>query len=188
MINEDDCSRLVGSVNMSLAQPPPPRQKLAKRVKGVVISVLVVALLVGLIVLLQRFGRFSESSPVPGSCPIGRNDHTHSLFMHVCDSETYRAESRWSDATQNLSWDLKEYHSPPSGTFHCACCGAPLWDSEMAYDSGTGWPAFDNVLPGAVNQSGKLTLCASCGLHLGEFFEPHHYCIDSVCMAFHPRP
>ena len=34
-------------------------------------------------------------------------------------------------------WDTKT-----PGTYHCVCCGEPLFDSSTKYDSGSGWPSF----------------------------------------------
>ena len=34
-------------------------------------------------------------------------------------------------------WNTKE-----PGMYHCVCCGAPLFDSQTKFNSGTGWPSF----------------------------------------------
>src|SRR5690242_10100699 len=63
-----------------------------------------------------------------------------------------------------------------TGTFRCAGCGAPLFESDAKFDSGTGWPSFVAPLSGdavatTVDRSYGMTRtevhCRNCGGHLG---------------------
>ena len=84
------------------------------------------------------------------------------------------------------------------GMFKCAACGNPLFASDAKFDSGTGWPSFDQALPGAVKLIPDESLgmhrtevvCAQCGSHLGHLFNDgptktgQRYCLNSVCLEF----
>lgn len=87
-------------------------------------------------------------------------------------------------------------HEKADGTYECKVCGNPLFSSDTKFDSGTGWPSFDEALPGAVEyhsdtshgmQRTEIT-CARCGSHLGHVFDDgptktgKRYCINSVCL------
>src|SRR5262245_27581889 len=73
------------------------------------------------------------------------------------------------------------YHdSKEAGTYVCAGCGLPLFDSKTKFESGTGWPSFyDKVNPENVeskeDRSWFMTRtevhCARCGGHLGHVFD-----------------
>lgn len=85
-----------------------------------------------------------------------------------------------------------------AGTFSCAGCGQPLFRSGEKFDSGTGWPSFDQPLDGAVGTSEDRSYgmhrievhCSNCGGHLGHVFPDGppptglRYCINGVAMNF----
>jgi peptide-methionine (R)-S-oxide reductase len=87
-------------------------------------------------------------------------------------------------------------HEAREGTYRCAACSAPLFPSSAKFDSGTGWPSFDEALPGAVRlvpddthgMRRTAAVCATCGSHLGHVFEDgptstgKRYCLNSVCL------
>lgn len=87
-----------------------------------------------------------------------------------------------------------------SGTYACAACSTPLYKSTTKFDSGCGWPAFYEGLPGAINRSEDRSLgsvrteitCAACGGHLGHVFKgegfgtptDERHCVNSVSLKF----
>ncbi|MDO8552233.1 MAG: peptide-methionine (R)-S-oxide reductase MsrB [bacterium] len=90
----------------------------------------------------------------------------------------------------------KLLHADKNGTYMCAACGNPLFKSDAKFDSGTGWPSFDQSIQGAVRQvpdnslgSSRMEIvCARCGSHLGHVFDDgptktgKRFCLNSVCL------
>jgi peptide-methionine (R)-S-oxide reductase len=87
------------------------------------------------------------------------------------------------------------------GTFICAACFLPLFDSSRKYESGTGWPSFFDPLPGRVGTKTDFKLlyprkeyhCARCGGHQGHIFDDGppptglRYCNNGVALEFVPE-
>ena len=87
------------------------------------------------------------------------------------------------------------------GTYHCAGCGIKLFDSNMKFDSGTGWPSFSEALPGAFKTKIDYSFgmerveyhCAKCGAHHGHVFNDgpkesgKRFCNNGLCLIFKPE-
>ena len=85
-----------------------------------------------------------------------------------------------------------------AGTFICAACYLPLFDSKAKFDSGTGWPSFTEPIPGHVGtkRDFKLILprteyhCIRCGGHQGHVFNDgppptgQRWCNNGLALEF----
>lgn len=132
----------------------------------------------------------------PGLKPI---PETEEEWQKVLGPEQYKVlrqagTERPFTGEYNAVWD--------EGTYRCAACGNPLFDSSTKFDHGCGWPSFGEALPDAVeyledNSFGMRRTevrCARCHSHLGHVFPdgPREYngarfCMNSVAIDLQKR-
>jgi peptide-methionine (R)-S-oxide reductase len=84
------------------------------------------------------------------------------------------------------------------GVYSCAACGNALYKSEHKFESGCGWPSFDDEIEGAIERKRDTThgmmrteiMCSNCGSHLGHVFDDGptstgiRHCVNSVSLGF----
>ena len=97
--------------------------------------------------------------------------------------------------------ELNDVKDP--GQFVCVACGQPVFSSDNKFDSGTGWPSFDQPMgdenvetesDNSLFMKRTEVLCSRCDAHLGHVFDDgpqdttgQRYCINGCALEFKPE-
>jgi peptide-methionine (R)-S-oxide reductase len=142
---------------------------------------------------LMLFGRSGTAAPAMHFAV----NHTPAEWKKMLGPQRF-AILREASTERPFTSPLNKEHR--RGTFTCAGCARPLFDSATKFDSGTGWPSFWKPLPGAVVIRADRSLlmertevlCSRCGGHLGHVFNDGpkptglRYCMNGLAMNFRP--
>lgn len=122
-------------------------------------------------------------------------------WKEYLDPEAYRVLREKGTEVPNTGVYVDSHEA---GTYVCKGCGNKLFSSGNKFDSGCGWPSFDDVVSGEgiitdMDMSHGMTrvevMCGKCGGHLGHVFPDGpkdttglRYCINSVALNFEAAP
>lgn len=120
---------------------------------------------------------------------------TEEEWRKVLTQEEFRVLREHGTERAHTSSLDKQYGK---GTYVCAACDLPVFNSETKFDSGTGWPSFYTPIEGAIDTSIDKSFfmtrieihCHRCGGHLGHVFDDgppptgKRYCMNGVAMKF----
>src|SRR5260370_37182065 len=126
--------------------------------------------------------------------------------------KVFRSDEEWRSLLTPEQYEVMRGHgteAPGScalnfekrhGTFVCAGCDQPLFVSKTKFESGTGWPSFNDPLEGSVETTSDPSYglartqppCSRCGSHLGHVVHdgppptPLRHCIHGTGVQFQP--
>ena len=124
--------------------------------------------------------------------PERRVERTEQEWQEMLSPEQYRIARRKGT---EMAFTGEYCHAHDAGKYQCICCGAPLFDSSIKFDSKSGWPSFTTPIAENAIKYEKDTsfgmfrvevMCNVCDAHLGHVFPDGppptglRYCINSA--------
>ena len=118
-------------------------------------------------------------------------------FSHLTPEERFILKDKGTEAP--FTGEYNDFYQ--QGIFICRACKSPLYDSSTKFNSGCGWPSFDDEIDGAIIRDEDLSggkvrteiCCAKCGGHLGHVFcgekiteKDTRHCVNSLSIQFKP--
>jgi peptide-methionine (R)-S-oxide reductase len=116
-------------------------------------------------------------------------------WKQVLDDETYHVTR---EKGTEAPFSGKYWNEHAKGVYKCSNCGLELFSSDTKFDSGTGWPSFDQpmnrehvelVPDNTMGMRRTEVVCKRCGAHLGHVFDDgpsattgQRYCINSCSL------
>jgi peptide methionine sulfoxide reductase msrA/msrB len=122
---------------------------------------------------------------------------TKDYFSDLTPEEKHIIKNKGTEAP--FTGEYNEHFE--AGIFICRACENPLYESNTKFNSGCGWPSFDDEIEGAITRYEDLSggrirteiCCAKCDGHLGHVFEGEQitvkdtrHCVNSLSIRFKP--
>ncbi|MGB0165288.1 MAG: peptide-methionine (R)-S-oxide reductase MsrB [Luteibaculum sp.] len=126
--------------------------------------------------------------------PENRVEKTEAQWREQLSEEEFRVTRK---AGTERPFTGEHCNSYDEGIYACVCCGTELFNSEIKYNSHSGWPSFTepvkyNVIQYNLDTSHGMqrveTCCAVCDAHLGHVFPDGpkptglRFCINSASL------
>ncbi|HRP34501.1 MAG TPA: peptide-methionine (R)-S-oxide reductase MsrB [Gammaproteobacteria bacterium] len=149
-------------------------------------------------ILPAFFPLVMRSSAASEAAPGDLRQVSHERWRELLPADRYRVLFEEGTEPARSSPLDKRYDD---GTYICAACYQPLFDSADKFDSGTGWPSFTRPLEGAMGTKRDFRLiwprteyhCSRCGGHQGHVFNDgppptgQRWCNNGLALEFVPR-
>ncbi|HIE74009.1 MAG TPA: bifunctional methionine sulfoxide reductase B/A protein [Flavobacteriales bacterium] len=116
-------------------------------------------------------------------------------FSHLSSEEKHILKDKGTEAP--FSGEYNDFFE--AGIFVCRACENPLYESNSKFNSGCGWPSFDEGMKGSIKKNKDLSggrirteiCCKKCDGHLGHVFEGEQitakntrHCVNSLSIKF----